>query len=205
MPSWPPSAHNGDPFECPICYRIIEAGTPHSWYQHVFEDIPPYMCTHSTCMIASKPFSRRRDWAHHEKQAHRVAWPCPLHCNQNLPTVDQLQARLQSSHGQSFEHLELQQLSMAVEAGDVTPGAPYACPLCSMSSQSFRDWTKHVGHHLEQLALFAIPQALLEDICLANLMQYRFEEVQEELVSTVPNWTPGKMSPTGTETVVYFG
>lgn len=30
-------------------------------------------------------------------------------------------------------------------------------------SLSFRDWTKHVGHHFEQLALFALPHALFDD------------------------------------------
>lgn len=40
-PSWPLDAQGGDTFECPICFRVVQAGSSKSWKHHVFEDIPP--------------------------------------------------------------------------------------------------------------------------------------------------------------------
>ncbi|KAF7185895.1 putative C2H2-type zinc-finger transcription factor orf8 [Pseudocercospora fuligena] len=38
-----------------------------------------------------------------------------------------------------------------------------SCVLCGQSTFSFQDWCRHAGHHLEQLALFALPSHLLGD------------------------------------------
>ncbi|KAM0715189.1 hypothetical protein Q7P37_009654 [Cladosporium fusiforme] len=188
MPQWPLTAQEGEPFECPICYRFVEAGSSQSWHHHIFEDIPPYICTHDVCVIAATPFSRRRDWEHHVKHAHQTVWSCPLQCNELLSSMDELQSHLQSVHSQRFEPQALHQM-MSANVRMAAPDKPWACPLCSKVSGSCKSWTKHVGHHLEQLALFALPPALFDGGDLADAQQKDEEEpivdIQEAVKAAV--------------------
>lgn len=49
-PSRPPTAADDLPFECTICYHIVNAPNERLWRQHVYEDLPPYVCVYEVCM-----------------------------------------------------------------------------------------------------------------------------------------------------------
>ncbi|KAM0701562.1 hypothetical protein Q7P35_010470 [Cladosporium inversicolor] len=160
IPAWPLNARDGEPFECPICYGIIVADTELSWKQHVFEDLPPYVCTREVCAVSTTALSRRRDWAHHEANMHDKSWLCPYGCGGAISSIKRLGSHMRSMHDQTLSHEVLHEMADAcVLAGTDTRSTE--CPLCGKLCKSYKAWIKHVGHHLEQLALFALPLRML--------------------------------------------
>lgn len=79
-PPWPENARDNKLFECPLCYYIISTPNEQAWKQHVYEDIPPFVCTQDDCDAVTRQFSRRRDWLHHMKE-HGNRWMCPTGCS----------------------------------------------------------------------------------------------------------------------------
>lgn len=48
-PPLPKAGSDGEPFECPLCYRIARVKTLSAWHKHVYRDLQPYvrmMCPH---------------------------------------------------------------------------------------------------------------------------------------------------------------
>ena len=159
VPPWPISARTDSPFECPICFGIIVAGSETSWRQHVFEDLPPYVCVIENCDSAVKSFSRRREWARHNDTMHDRTWVFPYSCVKPMSSLTELSSHLASEHTLAALPHILQKASIASgQAAEVDKSL--ICPLCTRPCNSTKSWTKHVGHHLEQLALFSLPMEL---------------------------------------------
>ena len=89
IPPPPRESHNGDPFECPICFHIISINASRSWHKHVFRDLEPYVCTNPDCMTQQRLFGARHDWLQHTNHFHSGNfsapndtradfYPCPL-------------------------------------------------------------------------------------------------------------------------------
>ena len=118
IPPAPKASHNGEPFECPICYHIIALDRSHSWAKHVFQDLQPYLCLEVDCVTPQKMYTNRREWIYHMRNVH----------NQN----------------------ERQQK----QGGDT----PSPCPLCDLMCVNLGYLHKHVARHMQELALFVLPQ-----------------------------------------------
>ena len=159
VPPWPLSAQSGSPFECPICFGIIVADSDIAWRQHVFEDLPPYVCLSETCGSAVKSFSRRRDWARHNDTMHNRTWVCPHACAKMMRSPTELRSHLAAEHAHSILPDGVQNLTTTCER-TVELDTSRLCPLCTRPCNVKKPWTKHVGHHLEQLALFSLPMEL---------------------------------------------
>ena len=162
IPKWPVEAQEGSPFECPLCYGILEAETEMSWRHHVFEDIPPYVCTNEACGSAIKSFSRRHEWARHEMETHTKFWLCPYDCTEPISSSKDFESHVRTIHhlADSADASAVRNLTAACGRAESREGAR-SCPLCMKICDSAKRWTKHVGHHLEQLALFSLPMDLL--------------------------------------------
>jgi hypothetical protein len=162
IPKWPVEAQEGSPFECPLCYGILEAETETSWRHHVFEDIPPYVCTNEACGSAIKSFSRRHEWARHEMETHTKLWLCPYGCTEPISSSKDFESHVRTIHhlADSADASAVRNLTAACGRAESREGAR-SCPLCMKICDSAKRWTKHVGHHLEQLALFSLPMDLL--------------------------------------------
>lgn len=50
-PRIPKSGEGGDPFECPLCFRITSAQHERAWHKHVYRDLQPYVCTRHDCKL----------------------------------------------------------------------------------------------------------------------------------------------------------
>lgn len=159
VPSWPIDAQAGSPFECPICFSIIVADSEISWRKHVFEDLPPYICVSETCVSAVKSFSRRREWARHNDTMHERTRVCPYACVKPMSSPIELSSHLAAEHAHTVLPHNLQKTTIASKQKEEA-NASLSCPLCTRSCNSTKSWTKHVGHHLEQLALFSLPMEL---------------------------------------------
>ena len=128
IPSPPKESSGGAPFECPYCFIIISVDGTQAWHKHVFQDLQPYICTVAACSTPHTLFSTRHEWAQHLKEAHPHEW-----------TGDENRAAAASneSNKSSFRAI---------------------CPLCKSASKSEKHFVRHLARHLQELALFVLPQ-----------------------------------------------
>jgi len=126
---------------------------------HVFADLKPYMCTFANCEDKLAQFPTRSAWADHEFTEHRTApqWSCP-ECPNVALNFEGWEDHLQQGHQRVFTMSEWQVACMAVRKQSTLVENP-ECPLCrTMVEKSRRDFVKHVGRHMEEIALMALPR-----------------------------------------------
>ena len=70
IPPTPKSSLGGLPFECPYCFYVITVSGSRSWIEHIFQDLPPYICVAPTCLTPDKLYSTKHEWLHHSDTAH---------------------------------------------------------------------------------------------------------------------------------------
>ncbi|KAK0742159.1 hypothetical protein B0T21DRAFT_306590 [Apiosordaria backusii] len=150
-----------DPFNCPYCGRSESVGTEHEWRRHVFDDLQPYICTFRGC--SSGLFSTRHEWFNHELELHRTQWNCHL-CSSKLHSRDLLFQHLENKHQRPISHYQISNiLALARPVREFPAGS---CPFCDnwMSTGDIKEdslaFCKHLGRHLQQLALDAVPLSL---------------------------------------------
>jgi hypothetical protein len=162
-------------FECQFCWTIQSFRKESGWRKHAFTDLRPYVCTWEHCDV--KIFADRRDWFEHELQCHRQRWSCQFGCEFEFQDPLIYGAHLRQVH---LPNSSDDQLEAIVQASARTVDAILAsdCPFCdewyatlqianpglttgpiSVTPLQFRH---HVGHHMQSLALFAIPRGYLE-------------------------------------------
>ena len=128
IPSPPKESSGGAPFECPYCFVIISVDGTPAWHKHVFQDLQPYICTVAACSTPHTLFSTRHEWVQHLKEAHRREW-----------TGDENRA------------------GAAINESDKSSFCAI-CPLCRSNSKSEKHFVRHLARHLQELALFVLPQ-----------------------------------------------
>ncbi|OCK77568.1 hypothetical protein K432DRAFT_303903, partial [Lepidopterella palustris CBS 459.81] len=170
------------PFECPFCWTIQDLRKESSWKKHAFSDLRPYICTFEKCDV--KLFSDRRDWFEHELRAHRVQWRCHFCIRESFHSQDKLKKHLELCHAQNLTEDHLQALCEASKH-PVDRISALDCPFCQEWEAQLRDknpnipaedivvvtpaqFRHHVGSHMQQLALFAIPRGHLEEDSVNN-------------------------------------
>jgi hypothetical protein len=181
VPTLPKEGLDEKPFECPYCFTIcIFKGGGRSWKNHVFKDLQPYVCTFGKCPTNHTMFATRHEWFNHELHSHRREWFCSL-CKQTFKTKDACKHHMEQRHlGGLMENQLSALVDICERPVEVIPAA--ACPLCdwdtiwrdrravaeqapflgtiNVTAKAFR---AHVGRHLEQLALFALPKIFSDE------------------------------------------
>lgn len=131
---------------------------------HIFSDLQAYICTFNDCHERLKTFSTRTLWSRHELEAHfsDKSFRC-RDCHESSVTfIDQegFLDHLSRVHGrEALTHVHA--LSMAQAAAQSVPRSfrDQNCPLCAQTDwKSQREYFTHVGKHLEQISLAALPQ-----------------------------------------------
>ena len=151
----------------------------------MFRDLKPYVCTFKECNL--RMFQSRNEWLAHELQAHRREWTCP-HC-QAAPfsSKGSFQSHLKTAHNLVLAGSELEAVTLQSE-GPVERIPSTACSLCEdwqssilNSNKNFaraflndgkdiqpygtlKQFRRHLGRHMEQLALFALPMNGEEEV-----------------------------------------
>ena len=127
---------------------------------HVFADLRPYICTFDDCEKELAQFPTRAAWADHEFTDHRIvrSWTC-LECPVILSSKDEWAQHLEVYHQRTFHGPKYQvAVHMALRTHS-RPAESEECPLCKVVlGKSRRDFIKHVGRHMEEIALMALPQ-----------------------------------------------
>jgi hypothetical protein len=138
-------------------------------------DLKPYICTAEECDM--KMFTDSRTWLTHEMQSHLVCWQC---CFCSLPPfneADDFTQHISRSHDIQIGGSQLSNLLLTCKRS-LEQLLPSACRICETWDATLRalnhtpdheilvitpqQLRQHVGSHLEQLALFAIPLSVPE-------------------------------------------
>ena len=127
---------------------------------HVFADLRPYLCTFAGCKMELAQFTTRTEWADHEFSEHRVVrlWACS-ECAEECACEGDWVEHLKKCHQRIFSgpsyHIA-KNMACTIRA---KPIENEECPLCqAVFAKSRRDFVKHVGRHMEEIALIALPR-----------------------------------------------
>ena len=132
---------------------------------HIFSDLRPYICTFTECGDQLVQFPNRAAWAEHEFSNHRTtqSWTCP-ECAEDFLEVSTWEKHLQETHRLFFSGPKLQvakDMALRTEARRIEDDE---CPLCRIVvGKPRRGFVKHVGRHMEEIALMALPRDVEED------------------------------------------
>lgn len=132
---------------------------------HVFADLQPYICTFEPCEKKLIKFPTRKMWAEHEFSEHRAlrSWCCP-ECTESFSAARDLEVHLRLQHLQAFTPAQLPRVLAAAETRSSLPIKTQECPLCkTIPGTSQRNFVKHVGRHLEAIALATLPRETDDD------------------------------------------
>lgn len=121
--------------------------------KHVLSDLQPYICTYPECSLRDHVFDNIADWFQHETHSHRLEWTCNNDGHGAFATTDSFLNHMKSSHHQEIREDQLQVLRHTFQQPTRSPGG--VCTLCGKVSGRLKS---HISQHLQQLALFAIPQ-----------------------------------------------
>jgi hypothetical protein len=172
----PPSlsaVSNGETaFECPFCCSLQSFQKETFWQKHVYADLRPYVCTFAGCRTGL--FTDQRKWFEHESR-HRMQWHCLLCHKHDIKSEGAFRAHI-LTHDDNITVDQLDTLSKAAQR----PSNSYQasdCPFCRTWDEKLRQdstryeqptvtpnqFMKHVGSHMRQLALFALPREYTEE------------------------------------------
>lgn len=180
MPERPKKATDDVPFECPLCYHMIMASDDRSWREHFYGDLLPYVCLHEVCGVAGV-FSESREWisliwiqdctgsahlyAHlddwqRHMESHERHWLCPYGCSDTFGSKEGFSRHLEMEHLVDEPMIATLCMSRPIKP---TQNSTRACTLCKqpITTSGSGFWFDHVGDHLRQLALFALPSHVL--------------------------------------------
>ncbi|KAK2759476.1 hypothetical protein FQN54_002954 [Arachnomyces sp. PD_36] len=172
FPPVPTEGSGGSPFICPYCLTIQQLkrqGMEQQWRKHVVQDLEPYICTFPSCGGLGS-FHSQRAWFEHELEVHRSQWVCPR-CPDTFESPEYLEAHIDLRHGGIYSHNQLPMITDQSKR-PVSSIEPGECPFCDdpwaggdptktsdevlvVSTEQFR---KHLGHHMQQVALFSLPR-----------------------------------------------
>lgn len=168
---------DGQPFECPFCFGIIQAKRQRSWRKHVLSDLRAYVCMSQHCEVGL--FEDRSAWQAHDAECHHIRWECHYCHTGAFGNAANLQKHLRSTHNVDDIPEEVLAEVATSSSHPLTEVVPN-CPLCNFGDEVRRDaassgqqlsentevvipladYHRHIASHQEQLALFAIPPAI---------------------------------------------
>jgi hypothetical protein len=184
-PPLPKEAKTKEHFECPLCYMIVSIHTTAGWKQHVYRDLHPFCCTYEHCTTADRLYDSRRSWFTHEL-AHKSTWQCIEGCSKFFHAEIEFVAHVQAQHPELSAPNVISALKQtAVKSANISDSTK--CPLCE-KWMTLRVLQKHLGHHQEQLSLFALPPNLddTEDVPLDEVeAPVDVEKWQDEELSDI--------------------
>lgn len=126
--------------------------------KHVYRDLHPYVCLEKGCTKATQDFQKRKQWARHMAKEHWRTWTCPFGCPLGFPTSEDSLNHAREKHLTQVSTDRVEDLVSLSSNVDLTR-AEGKCPVClAFDIKNSRVYESHVAGHLEQLALFVLPQ-----------------------------------------------
>jgi hypothetical protein len=121
--------------------------------KHVLRDLEPYVCTFRDCEQGDRLFENRDEWYEHEIQQHRMEYTCNTEGHESSDDRNAFSTHMQSLHGAEMDS----PVNPAVFDMFLHPSRKQSgtCALCGALAMKLK---KHLSHHLERIALFALPR-----------------------------------------------
>lgn len=114
------------------------------------------MCLAKDCTAPEQTFATRHEWIAHE-QGHQTQWHCVL-CTKPATGRQRMEQHLIEHHPEAEHESQIEKLVNMSEQTSISISAvKFVCPLCQMSLESHRAYQTHVGHHQQDLSMFALP------------------------------------------------
>lgn len=151
-------------FTCNICHRKVSGiCSRRRWRDHVFSDLQAYSCIYGTCDSSRTTFSTRRSWTAHIFSHDIVReWKC--FCSAaSFTEKSQFISHVLSDHlpGTADGHRDIvEEMASRFERITSTEHSDKLihCPCCNAIIESSKTkYGRHVGRHLEDIALLALP------------------------------------------------
>jgi hypothetical protein len=161
-PPLPEEDQDGEPFECPLCFRFTSVRQVPAWHKHVYRDLQPYICTFEDCEIPDRTYESRHKWFQHELQAHRRWWQCIEGCNATFHSLHEFHEHLHCEHAKLADNERITDMIRSCERQD-SMDIEAECQLCQVKLSSLTLLRRHLGKHHEELSLFALPSHMKED------------------------------------------
>ncbi|KAF8544190.1 hypothetical protein BDD12DRAFT_648095, partial [Trichophaea hybrida] len=180
----------GMPFICPYCFAQAIVQNESLWKSHVYQDIRPYVCTFEDCTISDHLFKTRHQWFNHEMDEHRREWFCNASgCQKVFEFRDQFENHVTRCHSEMFAQ---NRINGVIDQCERPINSEQSCPLCSLGVSISR-LRSHLGHHLQQVALFVLRGSSDGDIDI-NENGEEDEEDEDEMseVDDDSQKSPGK-------------
>jgi len=159
-------------FECILCHGIKRFSREKTWRRHVHEDLKSYVCTLGKGECSLEMFGDQKEWFEHEMQKHRQVWVCAICERGPFRLLAILRDHISAHHTELADTHMSALVNLSQSALDAIPAQE--CPFCDGWHQNLtqgmesadtvvtvtpNQFRRHVGSHLQQLALFAIPRA----------------------------------------------
>jgi hypothetical protein len=129
--------------------------------KHVFQDLRPYVCTFKDCSQGSHLFKGRHEWFAHETEMHRREWFCSK-CKKSFPSREKFRDHLTKKQKNLISDSKNRKLDVMMDRGARAIEEKQKCPLCQ-DQYTPKQLRSHLGRHLEQIALFILPQSSEEN------------------------------------------
>ncbi|KAK0744888.1 hypothetical protein B0T21DRAFT_94707 [Apiosordaria backusii] len=182
IPALPATASDGS-FECPFCYMLISVTTSRGWAKHVLADLRPYICLSPDCAMSKTDYEGRHEWMQHVLGNHWRSWNC-VYCADQFDSAIELRTHFVEVHPEAG----LQQgVEVMVKTGEKPKAlnTPSKCPFCQQHIASAKEYSRHVGRHQRDLALFALP-----NIQSDSLVEHTTDSDSDDADEVLPKNSP---------------
>jgi hypothetical protein len=129
--------------------------------KHVFEDLRPYVCTFKDCTQGAHLYKGRHEWFAHEREMHRREWFCSK-CKKSFASKEKFRDHLTKKHKNLISDSKNYKLDVMIDRGARAIEEKQKCSLCQ-EKYAPKQLRSHLGRHLEQIALFILPQSSEEN------------------------------------------
>ncbi|KAL9015976.1 MAG: hypothetical protein Q9185_006654 [Variospora sp. 1 TL-2023] len=111
----------------------------------------PYICTYDHCKDEDQQYDSFTQWLTHETNNHRVSRTCKEHPRSSFDNLEDWRAHIASQHSDDSVSTHLEMVGLDSTQRDQRR----TCPICLEDHVT----DEHVGIHLQQIALFALPRS----------------------------------------------
>lgn len=166
LPAPPSTEENSEEQECPYCFWVFPKdyfADNQLWKAHLEEDLKPYVCLHEDCLEEPLAFTSITSWARHANEIHAVKWICPLKHKPNTEVfIFEKEIDLEQHLMMGHERLNESKIDILLRRGKMAGKADMfeSCPFCTKleNKASIEDMEEHIGGHLFDVALLALPK-----------------------------------------------
>ncbi|KAL9122297.1 MAG: hypothetical protein Q9187_001145 [Circinaria calcarea] len=124
----------------------------------------------------------RREWMDHEFAQHRVNhhWSCPQ-CSISSYSPEGFKKHLNQEHLNYFTPSQMDAIANAAIRTCAQPVIEQICPFCLITpGDTARKFAAHVGRHMQETALSALPPFIGSDVNCESLEEEDHDEIDEK-------------------------